>query len=394
MGPHSPTPLGLSPKWTAPPVQDGIDMSAGTVPPFRERAPWFGGDLQTLRNVVRGAPPDLPGGERLLLPMPDGDRLAARLDRRADPIARPLIVLVHGLAGSEASGPVVASMRHLVGQGWPVLRLNLRGAPPSRPTAAGHYHAGRTEDLAEALRGLPAHLTRYGIVLLGHSLGGNLVLKFVGEGGHGLPMLAAVAVSTPIDLAATSVRMLTRRNFFYQRYMLNAMKRDALAPGAAVSAAERAAVAAARTVYEFDDRFIAPRFGYRDAQDYYESNAAKHFLADIARPTLVLHALDDPWIPAASYTAIDWSRLPMIEAELTPRGGHLGFHGRGSRVPWHDRVTAWWLARRLRLEPNEISPPQHPSAEVRLKVPDDGSKASVALQKFDAALRETNTMFG
>jgi uncharacterized protein len=146
-----------------------------------------------LRNVVRGTPPDLR--ERLLLPMPDGDRLAARLDRPPDRFARPLTVLVHGLAGSEASGPVVASMWHLVGQGWPVLRLNLRGAHPSRPTAAGHYHAGRTKDLAEALRGLPADLTRYGIELLGHSLGGNLVLKFMGEGDHGLPVLAAVVVS-------------------------------------------------------------------------------------------------------------------------------------------------------------------------------------------------------
>ena len=328
------------------------DGTAGTIPPFRERAPWFGGDLQTLRNVVRGTPPDLPGGERLLLPLPDGDRLAARLDRPAGRIARPLVVLVHGLAGSEASWPVVASMRHLVGQGWPVLRLNLRGALPSCPTAAGHYHAGRTEDLAAALRGLPADLTRYGIVLLGLSLGGNLVLKFMGEGGHGLAVLAAVAVSTPIDLAATCARMMTKRNFVYHRYMLDAMKREALAPGAAVSAPERAAIAAARNVYEFDDRFIAPRFGYRDAQDYYESNAAKHFLAGIARPALVLHALDDPWIPAACYTAIDWPRLPAIEAVLTPRGGHLGFHGRGSRVPWHDRVTACWLARRFSPGPN------------------------------------------
>jgi predicted alpha/beta-fold hydrolase len=351
MGPHSPTPIGLSPKWAAPPVRDGIDTSAGTVPPFREPAPWFGDDLQILRNVVRGSP-DLPGGERLLLPMPDGDRLAARLDRRAGPIARPLIVLVHGLAGSEASGPVVASMRHLVGQGWPVLRLNLRGALPSRPTAAGHYHAGRTEDLAEALRGLPADLTRYGIVVLGLCLGGNLVLKFMGEGGHGLPVLAAVAVSAPIDLAATYARMMTRRNFVYHRYMLYATKREALAPGAALSSSERAAIAAAKTLYEFDDRFIAPRFGYRGAEDFYESNAAKHFLAGIARPTLVLHALDDLWIPAACYTAIDWSRLPMIEAVMTPRGGHLGFHGRCGRVPWHDRVTAWWLARRFRLGPD------------------------------------------
>jgi uncharacterized protein len=344
------------PMWAAPLLQDGDDMSAGTVPPFRERAPWFGGDLQTLRNFLRGIPTDLPRGERLLLEVTGGDRLAARLDRPSGPVARPLIVLVHGLAGSEESGSVVASTRHHVGQGWPVLRLNLRGSLPSRPTAAGHYHAGRTGDLADALRGLPAEFTRYGIVLLGQSLGGNLVLKFMGEGGQDLPMLAAIAVSAPIDLAATCAKMLSRRNFVYQRYMLAAMKREALAPGAAVSTSERAAIAAARNVYEFDDRFIAPRFGYRGAEDYYESNAAKHFLAGIARPALVLHALDDPWVPGACYTAINWSRLPMIKAVLTPDGGHLGFHGQGSRVPWHDRVTAWWLAQRFLLRPIEKTP--------------------------------------
>ena len=349
MSPRAPTPIGLPPEWAAEPLPEGAVLSAEAVPPFRERPPWFGGDLQTLRNILRGTPPDLPGGERLLLAMPDGDRLAARLDRPVGPMTRPLIVLVHGLAGSEASRSVVASARHLYGRGWGVLRLNLRGALPSRPTAAGHYHAGRTEDLAEALRGLPADLTRHGVILIGQSLGGNLVLKFMGEGGHGLPVLTSVAVSAPIDLAATCARMLSWRNFPYQRAMLEAMKRDALAPGAALSPAERAAVTAAKNVYEFDDRFIAPRFGYRDAKDYYERNAARHFLAGIARPALILHALDDPWIPGACYTAIDWPRLPMIEAVLTPRGGHLGFHGRGSRVPWHDRVTAWWLARKFGL---------------------------------------------
>ena len=320
--------------------------SGGRAPPFRERPPWLGADLQTMRNLICGQPPDLSGGERLLLPMSDGDRLAARLDRPADLVAAPLVVLVHGLAGSEASRHGVATARYLVDQGWPVLRVNLRGSLPSRRTSAGRYHAGRTEDLAEALRRLPVDLIRRGIVLLGHSLGGNLVLKFMGEGGHGLPVLAAVAVSTPIDLAATCARMMMPRNFVYHRYMLHAMKQEALAPGAALSAAERAAIAAARNVYEFDDFFVAPHFGYRDAQDYYESNAAKHFLTDVTRPTLILYALDDPWIPAACYTAIDWSRLPMIELVPTVRGGHLGFHGQGSRVPWHDRVTALWLARK------------------------------------------------
>jgi predicted alpha/beta-fold hydrolase len=317
--------------------------SIPALPPFRERAPWLGGDLQTLRNIIVGGPTELSSGERLLLAMPDGDLLAARLDRPTRDAGAPLIVLTHGLAGSESSPHGVATARYLVSQGWPVLRLNLRGSAPSRATSGGRYHAGKTEDLVAALRGLPAELVRRGIVLIGNSLGGNLVLKFVGEGGHGLPVHAAVAVSTPIDLAASCARLMAPRNFVYHRYMLNEMKREALAPSAALTAAERAAIAGARNLYEFDDRFVAPHFGYRGAQDYYESNAAKNFLAGATLPTLILHALDDPWVPAESYAAIDWSNLPAIETALTQGGGHMGFHGAGSLTPWHDRVTAQWL---------------------------------------------------
>ncbi len=333
----------LSPIGFAPTPERSV---AGLAPPcFQERPPWLGADLQTLRNTLGGALADVHGGERLLLPMSDGDRLAARLDHAPGGAARPLVVAVHGLTGSEASPTVISSARHLLEDGWSVLRLNLRGSRFSRPTCKGRYHAGRTEDLKEALLRLPPRLTRRGVVLLGHSLGGNLVLKFMGEGGHGLPVVAAVAVSTPLDLAETCARMMAPRNVLYHRYMLREMKREALAPGAALTTAARAAAAKARDVFEFDDAFVAPLFGYRDAEDYYESNSARGFLAAIAQPTLVLHALDDPWIPRSCYDAVDWPRLPAVEALLSPRGGHLGFHGVGSAVPWHDRMTAAWLAR-------------------------------------------------
>jgi uncharacterized protein len=317
-------------------------------PDFRERAPWIGCDLQTLRNFLLGEAAELPGGERLWLAMPDGDRLAARLDQPTHGKPKnPLVVLVHGLAGCESSHDTVATARHLVSEGWSVLRLNLRGSEPSRPTSAGRYHAGKTEDLEAALRALPPKLAERGIFLVGHSLGGNLVLKFMGEGGHDLPVWAAAAVSTPLDLAGTCARMMAPRNFLYHRHMLRAMKVEALAESAALTSAERAAVASTRNIYEFDDKFVAPHFGYRDAPDYYEANRSGRFLTGIKIPTLIVHALDDPWIPSSCYAAVDWSRLPMIETALTPHGGHLGFHGAGSPTPWHDRVTAIWLAKQL-----------------------------------------------
>jgi hypothetical protein len=325
-------------------------MSARPLPPFSERAPWWGPDLQTLRNVLLPAPRELEGGERLLLGMLDGDRLAARLDRPAGPSKGPLVALVHGLTGTERSVNVVNTARRLVEEGWAVLRLNLRGSAVSRPTSTGRYHAGRTEDLAGALRKLPDALLAQGVVLLGHSLGGNLVLKFMGEGWPDLPVLGAAAVSTPIDLAAASARIRAPRNMLYHRHLLSALKREATAPNSSITAEQRAAIAAARTIYEFDDRFVAPCFGFRDADDYYEQNSARRFLSRVDRPALIIHAMDDPWIPAESYSAIDWPRLAQIETAFTARGGHLGFHGRGSRIGWHDRVTASWLARNFAAE--------------------------------------------
>ena len=312
-------------------------------PDFRQRPPWLGADLQTLRNFLCGPAPELPGGENLLLALRDGDRLAARLDRAVNGSARPLIVLIHGLTGSQHSETVVAAARYFVAQGWPVLRLNLCGATPSRPTCRGFYHAGKTCDLADALHSIPAALKVDGLILVGHSLGGNLVLKFMGEGCHDASVRAGVAVSPPLDLAATCRQMMKPRNFLYQRHILNGLKTEALAPNADLSAAERAKIMTARSIYEFDDGFIAPRFGFCDANDYYARNSSNAFLNAIELSTLIIYAQDDPWIPVSCYRAVDWRATPKIETFFTGKGGHLGFHDAAGATPWHDRMIAAWL---------------------------------------------------
>ncbi len=133
-------------------------------PPFAPRAPWWGGDLQTLRNVLvtRHARLDGYPAERLRLAINDGsgDVLLAVLNRPLAPAAgRPLAVLVHGLTGTEDSFYLLNTAAHLLTLGFPVLRLNLRGAGPSRPLCRFQYHAGRSEDFAAALAALPAALT-------------------------------------------------------------------------------------------------------------------------------------------------------------------------------------------------------------------------------------------
>lgn len=324
-------------------------------PPFEPRFPWLGPDLQTLRNFLlsagstqatRGAAAAGDRERRLVLPLADGsgDALSARLELPpALTPSRPLLVLLHGLAGSEDSSYLAASARHFVRVGIPVLRLNLRGAGPSRPLCRLQYHAGRSEDLRDALQVLRKNepeLTREGFLLMGFSLGGNMLLKFLAEFAHALPVRAAVSVSAPIDLAASARRLLQRRNRLYHWHLLRHMKAECFGEGGLLDDRERAAVRAARSIYEFDDTFVAPRNGYPGAPAYYAENMARQFLFEIACPTLLVHALDDPWIPADAYLSVAWRENPALRPLLPQRGGHVGFHAADSRVPWHDRCAA------------------------------------------------------
>jgi predicted alpha/beta-fold hydrolase len=317
--------------------------------PFRPRAPWWGGDLQTLHNFFKPGPPrlDAAAEERLYLPVADGtgDRLAAALAHPAGgPAARlPLVVLIHGLGGSEASFYMIRSAAHLLRQGYPVLRLNLRGAGPSRPYCRFQYHAGRTGDLADALAGLPPWLTRHGIAAVGYSLGGNLLLKYLGETGTRSALRAAVTVSAPLDLAATSRRMSRPRNRIYELYLLHGMKQESLAPGAELSVEERWVIQRAESIRTFDERFTAPRNGFDGADDYYRRTSSEGFLDGIAMPTLLIHALDDPWVPSEPYCRRAWADNPSLRPLLPSRGGHVGFVGRDP-VPWHDLAIARFLA--------------------------------------------------
>ena len=315
------------------------------MPPFRPRFPWWGGDLQTLANRLRPLATTLAphSSDRLKFPLPDGtgDTLLASLDQPAAPKpGTPLSVLIHGLTGAEDSHYILSMARLLLDRGWRVLRLNLRGAGPSRPLCGQHYYAGRSQDFRVLLSLVPAELARDGIVAVGYSLGGAMLLKYLGEEGDNTPLTAAATVCAPIDLAAACRHMMRPRNRLYHRYILDLMKREATGEGALVSAAERAAILGARTVWEYDDRFIAPRYGFASAPDYYERCRPTRFMSGIRIPTLVLAALDDPWIPGALHRGYDWSSNPSLRPLLPAHGGHVGFHGRDSRQPWSDVVVA------------------------------------------------------
>lgn len=297
---------------------------------FNPRLPWWGGDLQTIRNYAFSIDQALPSRavEQLIVPLDDGsgDQLVASLHLPQEDRNRPLVVLIHGISGSERSCYMVVAAAYFLARGHAVLKVNLRGAGPSRPYCRGHYHAGLTADFATLINRLDPQLTRNGLLPIGFSLGGNLLLKFLGEVGADSPVRRAATVSAPLDLAQSCRSLMRWRNYLYHRYILTHLKRNCTAPGAELTDAERKAILTAGTLWQFDNGFTAPRHGYADAQDFYESNSSQNFLGGIRTETLLIHAQDDPFVPAAPYLEHSWSKMPKLMPLLPRSGGHLGFH--------------------------------------------------------------------
>ncbi len=321
-----------------------------TFPAFRSRLPWWGRDLQTLRSAILSHAAPEVAGQRVSFPTADGsgDVLLGTLHSPAGSAAtgnreRPLVMLIHGITGSEDSSYVLASARYFLSLGYPVLRLNLRGAGPSQGQCRYRYHAGRSEDLRLVLGSLDGRLAGRGLFLVGFSLGGNVLLKYLGEAGRRAMVLGAASISAPIDLNAARRCLMRPRNVFYHRYLLARLKDETRA--AALNEEEIRTLAEVRTIFDFDDRVLAPWNGFAGALDYYHRCMALTFLPDIAVPTLVIHARNDPWIPFAAYREFAWASNPKLLALFPSGGGHVGFHGRVSTIPWYNFCLARFFER-------------------------------------------------
>lgn len=286
--------------------------------------------------------------QRVTFPMNDGtgDILLGRVDRPQVDLGSPLVILVHGITGCEDSAYMRVSAAYFTRLGHPVLRLNLRGSGPSRGACRELYHAGRSADFRTVVKQLVDDWRGRAMVAIGYSLGANMLLKYLGEEGHGTPLQRVVAVSAPIDLATTARQMLKARNALYHFRLLRWLRLESLAAEPFLSAAEQLAIRHARTIYSFDDIVVAPKNGFSGASHYYEESSACRFLASIRIPTLLIHARNDPWIPFTSYQAVDWNSLRSVRLSVTGSGGHVGFHSRDSQLPWHDRCAAGFFEAR------------------------------------------------
>lgn len=313
---------------------------------FTAQAPWWGGDLQTLRNkFVRPAIDFQSRSERLHFALADGsgDRMLGMLDKPFDEANGPLVVLIQGLTGCEDSDYMrLSSAFHLM-RGRRVLRLNLRGAGPSRQTCGGQYSGACASEIETALSTLDPELTTNGLFLIGYSLGGNILVNLLAECGSSLPILGAATVSAAIDPVSAMRRLMSARNWFYQRWLLTHLKQECAAEGARLTENEHQAILTAQTLYDFDDQFTAPRNGFVNALDYYQRTAGKYRVPEIRLPTLMIHALNDPWIPVDPYLELADMSLSKVRISITRDGGHLGFHANDDIETWHDRQVGIFL---------------------------------------------------
>ena len=350
------------------------------MPSFRQRLPWLGGDLQTLRDTLR--PVRLPSdrGEAIEIAVPalpsgmaGSGHLLALFDRPQNTRqARGLVLLLHGLGGSSRREGLRRMACALQTAGFAVLRLNLRGADPGRHLSAGTYAAECNSDLGPVLlraRQLCDQLGREGVAsrgavpLLGAgiSLGGTMLLNACLEPSHarapGQAVLdGLVCTSSPLDLAACSASIERPRNRVYQRWLLQRLIRQTLADPFGVTVQEREVLNGEKgqsppaTIREFDAAITAPRWGYGDVDAYYAgASPLIALLENPSRlpPTLLLQALDDPWVPAEAAQQLAANMSPSseqrIQVLLTPHGGHNGFHAIGGC--WGDQVVARWLSK-------------------------------------------------
>ena len=311
--------------------------------PFRPRWPWVSADLQTVRNFLPGAFAGVPAdsGERMEIPLRDssGDRIAARF--HAGRMDCPAVVLVPGLTGCEGSPAVLQAAEAWLRDGASVLRLNPRGAPPGAGIAKDLHHMDRVGDLADACLALAGRVSGYRnqeIFIVGFSLGGALALRLAASCVLPASVKAIVAISAPLDFEAAADQLARPRNRLYERWLLSRLMDQSRHVWRSSTAQVRAALAEARHIRDFDDAFISRIAGFRDAREYYAACSPARSMDGIRIPALVLHADDDPWIPTPGIEA-----RPPVHVEISRGGGHVGFHGSGSRVPWHLRIAKEFL---------------------------------------------------
>ncbi|MDF3933044.1 hydrolase [Pseudomonas citronellolis] len=316
---------------------------------------WLPGPhLQTLYgSLLRKAPALQRERERLWLE--DGDFID--LDWHGPHNARtPLVLAIHGLTGSSDSHYIRGLQVAVQARGWASVALNWRGCSGEPNRLARGYHSGVSEDLAAVIEHLRSIRPLAPLYAVGYSLGGNVLLKYLGERGSDSPLRGAVAVSVPFRLDRCADRIGIGFSRVYQAHFMRELtayvrnKQRAFGERGSLdglAALERLGpLDGMRTFWDFDGKVTAPLHGFADAHDYYRRASSRYYLGGIHTPTLIIHSSDDPFIDAGSIPP-PGELSASTELQLLERGGHVGFVGGTPGRPDYyleRRIPDWLLA--------------------------------------------------
>jgi len=259
----------------------------------------------------------------------------------------PLVVVFHGMGGSALSHYMRSMAERLNDAGYPVLLWNHRGAGRSASSCRHLHHPGYTEDVRRLTDYLQKERRDWiggGMACVAFSLGANLLLKYLAETGEDSAFDWAVSISAPIDMEITSQNLRTGSNRLFDRYLLKKQQSELLRDSAELTAEEREIVKTASSVWDLDDRFTSRRLGYDGAVAFYADNSAEGQMPHIRKPTLLLHAEDDPVVDADVFAAVDWQANDYLFPALVESGGHTGFLCEGGRR-WHELAGIAFLNR-------------------------------------------------
>lgn len=298
-----------------------------------------GGHLQTLwANFTKREHSIKINRERLTLP----DEDFVDLDWVESESSGPIVIVLHGLEGSIKSGYVRGMLMALKQAGFRAVLMNFRGCSGEHNNTSKAYHAGETGDFHYVVQTLHQRCPSAKMAAIGFSLGGNVLLKYLGETQSENPLSCAVAVSVPFLLNRVADRINKGMSRIYQRQLLSLLRKKTLDKSQSISLPiDVNQLHRIKDFWQFDHDITAKLYGFKSADDYYRKSSAKYYLADIVKPTLIVHALNDPFL---YQDAIPQPQtLPAhVRLELSNSGGHVGFiHG---GTPWCPR---YWLEEKI-----------------------------------------------
>ena len=281
----------------------------------------------------------------------DGSRVLCHCHWQPESVRaqRLTVLLVHGLEGSSDSGYVQGIAARAWEAGWNVIRMNMRTCGGTEALAPTLYHSGLSGDVGAVMRHFAERFGLERVALVGYSMGGNMVLKLAGEWGSRAPLCAVAAVCPAVDLAPGADALHEPLNRGYEWRFLRGLiaryrRKAELFPEIF---APRKAIGPVRSIREFDNKIVARYWGFRDADDYYDRAASARVVDRIAVPTLVLRALDDPFIPLLPPTRARLLANPCVTLVETRHGGHCAFLSldAGNEIHWAEATVVRFLRR-------------------------------------------------